>query len=171
MANIEFSVDTSSIGPMLDGKADSIIAALTQRTTAISEALQAKVVGDKLSGQVLNQRTGKLAQSVRVTDTENDGSTITGGVQAGGGPAFYGKYHEDGGTFEVSTRRVALGSRDERLAAMIDMKKLGMEAITHVQSKPYTITFPKRSFMQSSLDESKDKIVALLQEAAKEATE
>jgi phage gpG-like protein len=55
-------------------------------------------VSKKLSGQILHRRTGKLSSSVRALPTTLSGTSIIGGVQAGGGPSFYGAVHEFGGT-------------------------------------------------------------------------
>src|ERR1700761_6354129 len=103
MGTVSFSVDTAAVEAALRGKADTIIAALVQRTQAIDEALQAKITGEKLSGQMLHQRTGKLIGSVRTIPVTNDGATITGGVQAGGGPAYYAKFQNYGtaGPYEI----------------------------------------------------------------------
>jgi len=158
MGQIQWSVDTGSIGPALEGKQNAIIAALTQRTTAINEALQAKVTGEKLSGQVLQQRTGKTIQSVRVIPTENDGETITGGVQAGGGPAFYFKFQEEG------TAPYTIEPTDPKgfLAFMIGGKQVFAKKVNHPGLKA-------RHPMQSTLDESRDAILESLQDAASEA--
>lgn len=169
---IRFSADASLVGPFLEEKYSTIVLALTNKLNAINYALQSKIVDTKLSGQVLEHRSGKLAGSIRVNEATNDGTTIQGGVQGGGGPAFYGKYHEYGGTFEaIRGRRVALGGKNDRLSMMLDAKKYGYEATTHVQSKPYSITFPKRSFMVSSLEESQPAIIEGLKKAVREAAQ
>src|ERR1700756_1521959 len=77
---IRFTVDPSSLDGYLPAKGDAVIAALTARVTSVNVALQAKTAGHKLQGN----------------PTQNDGSKITGGVQGGGGPAFYLKFLEDG---------------------------------------------------------------------------
>lgn len=58
--------------------------------------LQSKIVTEKLSGQVLHRRTGKLAGSIRVEPTTVEGTQLTASVLGAGGPAFYGAYHEEG---------------------------------------------------------------------------
>jgi hypothetical protein len=100
---IRFNVDTSSIDGFFPAKGGAIVAALMQRTTAINSALQAKIAGDKLQGNPIKSHTNKLAGSVRVIPTRNDGTKIAGGVQAGGGPAFYAKYLEDGSQPHIIT--------------------------------------------------------------------
>lgn len=56
--------------------------------------VQQHIVRDKLSGQVLNQRSGKLAGSIRVVLATFDGDTISAGVEGAGGPAWYGRLFE-----------------------------------------------------------------------------
>lgn len=92
--------------------------------------LQQYIVTQKLSGQVLKHRTGKLAASVNVIPARMEGTQIVGNVIAAGGPAWYGKIHEYGGTFTAK-------------------KKF----------KSYTITFPERSFMRSSFAERRAAII------------
>jgi hypothetical protein len=54
-------------------------------------------VQEKLSGGMLQQRSGRLLGSAHKTEVIDDGSRIIGGVEAGGGVAFYGIYFEKGG--------------------------------------------------------------------------
>ena len=59
--------------------------------------LRRYIVREKLSGQVLHHRSGTLIDSVQELTSEINGETVKGGVEAGGGPAFYGVYFEEGG--------------------------------------------------------------------------
>jgi phage gpG-like protein len=54
---------------------------------------------DKLSGQVLNQRSGNLSQAVGHPDVSTNGDNFTATV---GGP-FYGGVHEFGATINVNS--------------------------------------------------------------------
>lgn len=161
MASVSYTVDTGAVQAALEGKANQIIAAIVQRTQAISEALQAKITGEKLSGQLLKQRTGKLIGSVRTLTVTNDGTTIEGGVQAGGGPAYYAKFQNYGtaGPYEIKPI-------DPKgvLAFMIDGKQAFAKRVMHPG-------LPARNFMESTLEESQAGIVASLQSAVDEAIE
>ena len=167
---VEFKVDTSSVEGYLPEKGDAVIAALMAKSNQIGAMLQMKVLG-KLEGDPIKSHTHKLARSVLANEATNDGETITQITQAGGGPAFYGKYHEYGGTFDVATRRIQIGfsSKADRIQLALEAKRGGYDFITHVQSKPYTITFPERSFMRSTLDENKASILEQMQNTVRRA--
>jgi hypothetical protein len=70
--------------------------ALRAEVDKLDEELQSKIVGGPLNGAILKRRTGKLAGSVRVVPATIGADNIHGQVQAGGGPAFYGRFQEDG---------------------------------------------------------------------------
>jgi hypothetical protein len=75
-----------------------ITESLRRRIDEINIRLQTHIKQDKLMGQVLTSRHGDtgLAGSIRVLPTEVKGDVMTGGVQGGGGTAFYGRFHEYG---------------------------------------------------------------------------
>jgi hypothetical protein len=174
---IQFTVDASAVSGHLQDKQLGITAALMERTTAINTALQAKIAGEKLAGEVLNQRSGKLAGSVRVTETTLSGATISGGVQAGGGVAWYGKLHEYGGTFErkAGSVRLRLDVKGELMRQLKNgnlavFAKKSHTRVKEVATAAGTITFPVRSFMRSTLEEERENIITQLQDAAKEGS-
>jgi hypothetical protein len=154
---IRFTVDPSQMDGYLANKGDAIIAALTLRTTAVNIALQAKIQG-KLEGQLLKSHTHKLAGSVRTIPTVSDGSKISGGVQAGGGPAFYAKYLEDGSQPHIIRPKDPKGV----LAFMVGDKMIFARVVHHPGTKAYL-------FMKGTLQEERTGIVEQLQSAAKEA--
>lgn len=178
MSQIQFTVDASSVIGNLQDKQLAITAALIERVTAINSALQRKIVGEKLSGQVLKQRTGKLAGSVRVVETTLSGSTIDGGVQAGGGPIFYAKIHEFGGTFDrkAGTVKLRVDAKGELLRQLKNGNLAVFAKKSHTRTKEVaydagTVTFPVRSFMRSTLAEEQPNIITQLQQAAKEGAQ
>ncbi len=99
-------------------------------------ALQAAVVTTKLSGQVLKRRTGLLASSINVggpdtaTAFEQSPVLLVGRV---GTRVWYGKVHEEGGTFEVKahTRTSPLGRS--------------------YPVRAHSVSYPERSFLRSTL--------------------
>lgn len=161
MASVSYTVDSGAVQAALEGKANQIIAALVQRTQAIDEALQAKITGQKLSGQVLNQRTGKTINSIRTLPVTNDGATIEGGVQGGGGPAYYFKFQNYGtaGPYEIRP----LDPKGV-LAFMINGKMAFAKRVMHPG-------LPARNVMESTLEESQVGIISSLQSAVSEAIE
>jgi len=114
---------------------------------ALMLELQAKIVGEKLQGQVLAHRSGKLAGSIRVVPAIVEGTSVVGIVQGAGGPAFYGRVHEFGGTFDIPTHQRKVGATKEKIRA-----RLGGTVRAH------TATFPQRSFMRTSLEEMRGRI-------------
>lgn len=157
---IRIRIDPTAVDGYLPAKGDAIIAALTIRTTAIHVALQAKIAGEKLQGQLLKSHTNKLAGSVRTIPTTNDGEKISGGVQAGGGPAYYAKFLEDGTQPHVILPKDAKGV----LAFMVGDKMVFARKVNHPGNKPYL-------FMKGTLREEQPKIVEQLQQAAKEGAQ
>lgn len=121
--------------------------------------LQAHVVRDKLSGQVLKRVTGNLASSINaggvdsLSEMKQSPDEITGIV---GTKVRYAAIHEYGGTVTIPTQRRT--------------SKLG---------KSYTVrahkaTFPERSFLRSSIRDRatqiRDAIQSSVQAAVRAAT-
>lgn len=159
MGTVSYTVDTSGVEALLESKTGAVVAALEARVQAIDEMLQAKITGEKLSGQLLQQRTGKLIGSVRTLPVTNDGATIEGGVQAGGGPAYYARFQNYGtaGPYEILPK-------DPKgvLAFIIDGKQAFAKRVMHPGLRA-------RNFMESTLDENAATIRASLQNAVDEA--
>src|SRR6266700_2150115 len=112
----------------LNGTATRTMTFLSERLNKEAVKLQSFIVSEKLQGQVLHHRSGKLAGSIRpgtLATPENLAVEVLGG----GGPAWYGRVHNYGGTFAFIRR-----------------------------GKPGKMTFPKRNFMESSLAERADLI-------------
>lgn len=158
---LRFIVDASGVESYLPAKGDAVIAALVERTTIINTALQAKIAGDKLNGNPIQSHTHKLAGSVRVIPTRNDGARISGGVQAGGGPAYYAKFLEDGtqGPYTILPR-------DPKgvLAFMVGGKMVFAKQVTHPGLKAYR-------FMKGTLEEQRASIAEQYQAAVKQAVQ
>jgi hypothetical protein len=116
---------------------------------AITEMLAGKIVSGKLSGQVLHRRTGVLSASVHAEPVSDDGSTIRGSVVSSQGPAAYGKIHEYG----TSGRGWEIRATKSRvLAFQMSTKQVFAKSVFHP-------ALPARSFMGSSLEESRDQII------------
>jgi hypothetical protein len=65
------------------------------------------IVEQELHGQVLKQRSGKLAGSIRMIPAAKSGESVVGSVEGAGGPAWYGSLFENGGTGPFEIRPVA----------------------------------------------------------------
>jgi hypothetical protein len=155
MLRITFDGSDQRVVTALRTKGPQIVQAIMRKLESLMLQLQAKITGEKLQGQVLQHRTGKLAGSIREIPVTSVGTLITGAVEGAGGPAWYGKLHEEGGTFPYHRK----AQMTERLDAKGKMnKRLGKG----------TITFPERSFMRSSLEEMRGQIFEGLRTAVGE---
>lgn len=109
--------------------------------------LQAHIVADKLQGQVLHHRTGKLSASIRVIPPRFEGDSLVGAVEGAGGPAWYGRIHEFGGTFMRHTA-MRFGASGRGRARSLLHRRMGTFA-----------TYPERSFMRSSFDDLRESMM------------
>jgi phage gpG-like protein len=111
--------------------------------------LMRKVMEEKLSGQVLNKRTGNLRRSIpRGTHVTETGSSVVGVVGLGDDQkiAKYGAIHEYGGTIPAHTVEIKnkLALRWMNNGTPRFAKRVNIPAVT----------MPERSFLRSSLKES-----------------
>jgi len=132
----------------MPGKARVAIKATVQRLTL---RLLTKVKMEKLTGQVLNVRTGRLRNSInqRVTETQ---SGVFGSV---GTNVEYARVHEMGGTVTVKAHT--------RLIKQAFGKPLRYPVWQTV--KAHTVKYPERSFLRSALKEMEPEIREQLQQA------
>jgi phage gpG-like protein len=128
----------------LEEKGPLIIQVLATKLNLLMLQLQQYVVREKLSGQILHQRSGTLKDSVRALPVELQGTTITGTVEAGGGAAFYGRFHEYGAVFDVKNRGVKHVAGKTRAGFMFHAAMRS--------GRPVVI--PARPFMRPSLAEN-----------------
>lgn len=172
MLRVTFSGTDKRLEASLRAKGPNALKALVLKMNALMIRLQAKIVGEKLQGQVLHHRSGKLSNSVRVIPARVDGTKLIGEVQGAGGPAWYGVLDEFGGTFEVPahTRRTGFNAKGEivRLLTHAGRVRSSVAKTSETTVRAYSITFPERSFMRSSQSEMDSAINAELREAAAE---
>jgi hypothetical protein len=155
MLRITFDGSDQRVAAALRAKGPQIVQALMRKLESLMLQLQAKIVGEKLQGQVLAHRTGKLSGSIREIPVTNTGTLLTGAVEGAGGPAWYGKLHEEGGTFPYH--------RKSKIAERLS----GKEAMSK-RARKGSITFPQRSFMRTSLEEMRGQIFEGLRTAVSE---
>lgn len=130
---------------------------MLRKMDSVTLRLQAYIVSEKLQGQVLQHRTGKLSQSIRQIPPEFDGETIRGEVQGGGGPAFYGRAQEYGAHIP---ERVPVNAKA--------LHWVGPSGdVFAMRARAFEL--PERSFMRSSLDDMRGSIIQELEQAAAEA--
>ena len=138
----------------LRSKPAEVLAVLTTRVNVLMVQLQSKIVGEKLSGQVLQHRTGKLAASIRAEAAHLEGTKIVGAVYGAGGPAFYGAIHEYGAPDPWAI--MAVNAR--ALHFLSEGREVFAKSVTHPP-------LPIRGFMSPSLDEMAPTIQTELQSA------
>jgi len=129
-------------------------AALSDKANALAAELQAKIQ-QKLSGGVLNQKSGALARSIAATI---DASSTDVSVTIWASPDIkYAAIHEYGGT--IPPHQIVPG-KARALAFLIG----GKQAFAARVNLP-AIAMPERSYMRSSLAEMADEIGEGLSEA------
>lgn len=179
-----------AVAAAIRGRATQLRAEMTETLDALMLELLARIQ-EKLSGDVLQQRTGTLIGSITKQPTVQQGNRIIGSVTGAGKPAEYGIVQERGGThtFEIlPVNKQALaffpsgaagegavgrglfhqaGSLRGTLKAGkgAQFAALGGVVVKKVIHPP----LPKRSFMGSSLDEMRSEITARIFEAAARA--
>jgi len=149
----------------LQVKQDKLVSALLDKMTYLMQRLQQKIVGEKLSGQVLSRRSGRLADSIIAEPAILEGTDIVGRVAWAGGEAWYGKVHEFGGTRDFVIN-VQASRREWRRAGVLGKRALrfmlgGKEVFTPYVFHP---PLPKRPFMAPSLEEMREEIKEGLRE-------
>ena len=119
--------------------------------------LQKHIVADKLTGQVLNVRTGNLRRSIQ-SAFRVDGMTSTGRVFSAG-DVKYAAIHEFGfdGIEHVRTF--------QRMQTMVFGKEVEPFEVT-VSAHDRHMRMPMRSFMRTGLHDQEDRIIRALKAAA-----
>ncbi|KWI90192.1 hypothetical protein WM08_15160 [Burkholderia ubonensis] len=135
--------------------------ALVERVQRLVIQLQAHVVADKLSGQVLNVRSGRLRRSVNqaVVTTE---TTVTGIVST---PVEYAAAHEYG------FRGVVTVKEHVRQVTMGWGKPLTTPVTATVRSHPMKMNLPEKSFLRSALADQREDILRGIREATAEGAQ
>lgn len=150
-------IGSERVAARLEAMPDRIREVLYKAILGQWYGLQAHVVQDKLSGQVLKRRTGNLASSIHVGGTD----TLTTIIQTPqsivatvGTKVRYARIHEYGGVVNVRAhaRKSVLGKT--------------------YQVRAHQATYPERSFLRSSIldraSQIRDAIQSAVQVAVKE---
>lgn len=133
--------------------------ALFRKMHLITSDLRNYIIQDKLSGQVLNKRTGKLQQSIAEAVTSANSDVI--GRVFSSGDVKYAAIHEYGGHTKA---HIIEATNGKALAFMMGGKQVFFKRVNHPGSN-----MPERSFMRSSLKDKKPYIETQIQAAANEA--
>lgn len=158
MLNVTLVGDRELIA-RLQAMPSKVKAALLRKVTELAFKLESKIKADKLSGQVLNVRTGALRASIanEVTDT----TTSVSGRAFSSGDVKYAAANEFGATIPAHE---ILPSKAQALAFVLQGKQIFAKRV-----QMPAVTIPERSFMRSSLADMKPEIIEGLTEAVKDA--
>ncbi len=139
----------------------ALTAALSAKAAELAAALADMVKNDKLSGAVLNTRSGALRDSIAAS-VSTDADSILASVGSEG-DVKYAAIQEYGG--KTSAHEI-LPVKAAALAFVIGGAQLFARRVEHPGS-----LIPERSYLRSSLDDMRDEIVAALADAATETWE
>lgn len=132
--------------------------ALLAKVWELALKLEAKVKNEKLSGQVLNHKSGNLWRSI-FSDVQDGPTAVTGKV-ASSGDVKYAAIHEFGG-------HIPAHEIEARNAQALSFAWNGKQVFAKKVYFPGA-DMPERSFLRSSLSEMKDEIVSGLTQAVNE---
>lgn len=134
---------------------------LTAKIQKVVIQLQAKVIKDKLSGQVLKVRSNNLRSSIH-QEVSTNGNTIVGKV---GTNVEYAAFHEYGFN---GTQNVKEHLRNIKIAFGKPLKK---PKLVTVRAHGRKVDYPEKSFLRSAMEDMKDEIMVAMTEGMKEAIE
>lgn len=155
MPFFSYTVDTPA--PLVEA-VPVLMAAIGDKLTLSMLQLQRHIVTEKLSGQMLKPRSGRLIESVQPIPTVVAETVASAGVTAGGGQAFYAAYQELGGA-----RAYQIVPVTKRALAFDWLGK------HWIRQRVYRKPLPPRPFMASSLEEMIPAIVANIEAGVAEA--
>lgn len=158
MLNVEF-IGGDAIAAVLKAYSDGVQSAVEQSIGRSVLKLQREVMQNRLSGQVLNVRTGNLRRSIHQQVTSS-GGLVVGEVNTN---VRYGVAHEYG---FAGTVNVKASMRQIRQAFGRPLK-----SPRYVQIRAHTrnVKLPERSFLRSALRDMKPDIEADLQKSIERA--
>lgn len=159
---IAWEIPIEGLTESFERRGDAVIARLKNEMRAETLNLLAYVEDEKLSGQVLHQRSGALKRS-GYTAFEDSPDEIAGIVGFGSGASTaqntvpYAAIHEFGGTINVPAVE----------GKLMVFEKAGVTIFTkrHVA---FTVDMPARPYLGPSIDENREGILTRLQEAVNE---
>jgi phage gpG-like protein len=150
------TLDAGQLLASVDTMPAQVVAAVETKMRQLTINLQKHVINDKLHGQVLKQRSGKLARSIQ-QESHTDDEVVIGEVFSAG-DVKYAAIHEFGGTTPAHD---IIPNKADALAFMMGGKMVFARVVHHPGSK-----IPERSFLRSSLADQAAEITEGLKQAA-----
>jgi len=133
---------------------DAIRAALAQKFGELAQKLEDKIKNEKLDGEVLVARDGRLRESIVVSLDETGASLSAYGVKYAAAQEFGFDGTESVGSHSRTIR--------EAFGRAIAPKTIVVQAFSR------QMRLPERSYMRSSLDEMREEIAQALRDAVDE---
>lgn len=143
----------------LGDSAGKLTSGLTRSISRLVLSLQRRVKADKLSGQALKVRTGRLRRSINTRLEGMNTDQVTGYV---GTNVSYARAHEYGFTGQVNVKQSL------RMQTMAWGKSIEPKQVV-VRAHARNVTLPERSFLRSALEEMDAEIQRELSGAVTEA--
>lgn len=135
---LDIHIDTGQFASSLENKAELIFAACRAQMTIETGNLLAYIKDEKLSGQVLTQRSGNLVDSGR-SGVTTEAQKVAGYVGFGS-TVPYARIHNYGGTIEIP-----------EVSGKLMVFERGGETIFTRRHRAFTVHMPERNFMESSV--------------------
>lgn len=149
------SVGAEDVLSTLSDMPGAVRTALKVKAAELARRLQAHVVQDKVSGQVLKAKTGALKASI-MTAVETDGDAIRIRVFSSG-DVKYAAIQEFGGQ---TAPHVIVPDKAKALAFMVGGKQVFAKVVHHPGSR-----LPERSYLRSALADMAGQITSELRDA------
>jgi phage gpG-like protein len=150
------TLDAEALSAGLDRLSSQVSAAVGARVTAATAELQRHVIDDKLHGQMLNARTGRLASAVE-RRVEAKGDSVVGTVFVNDS-VRYAAILEQGGS---TPPHDIVPDKAKALAFVAGGKHVFARVVHHPGSR-----FPARPYLAIALSDEADEIAAALKLAA-----
>ena len=152
--NVTLEADALSEG--LDRLPSQVMAAVVAKMTAATAELQRHVVDDKLHGQMLQSRSGRLARAIERT-VQIKGDSVEGTVFVAGDVPYAAILHHGGHT----SPHDIVPDKAKALAFAAGGKHVFARIVHHPGS-----TYPARPYLTTALDDQAETIAATLKSAA-----
>lgn len=140
MLDIHIEIDTSQAVEELASKAEAIVSAVRAEMVAQTGNLLAYIKDEKLSGQLLNQRSGNLKRSGFTEVQETAESAI--GYVGFGRTVPYAAIHNYGGTIHIP-----------EVSGKLMVFERGGETVFTRRHRAFDVNMPERNYLESSATE------------------
>jgi phage gpG-like protein len=150
------TLDAEALSAGLDRLSSHVSATVEAKVVAATAELQRHVIDDKLHGQMLNARSGRLAGAVE-RRVEAKGGSVVGEVFVNDSVPYAAILEQGGST----SPHDIVPDKAKALALAVGGKHIFARVVHHPGSR-----FPARPYLASALNDETDEIAAALKLAA-----